>query len=259
MSGHTWASPPWFERWRRTLVAASIATLVAQQAAAQGVQLQAGSSSLYGAHGGSMDARGTTSTLTIGAGRLREEWVIGARVRKRYRLATITAGDDSLDFQLPTDVFGGGRYVPVRGAGVDLKVGALAVKGFAGATATARGAPFFQGATWGHISGMLFVDRPLTPRWRLASRTVFAARVTSIQSLEWQPEPSLKLAVAGGIGAGHRFAASSATIDRRWLAASAAYVTRDSAFRRLDIDSPMAGEVEADNFSLTIKPQPTWS
>ena len=135
------------------------------------MQLQAGSSSLFGAHGASIETRGQTHSFLLGAGRIRNRFTVGALMRKVTHGATFSVGDDTLDFQLPTDVFGGAHYFQVRGAGLDLTRRNLHIRGFVGAATKSTGAPFFRGAGWGPSVGMLFLDRKLTPRVQASHAT----------------------------------------------------------------------------------------
>src|SRR5438093_11633826 len=104
--------------WRALVAAAMWATSAGVAMAGQAMQVQAGSSSLCDAHWGSIEARGRSVALTVGAGTLHDRFTMGGRLQKTSRGMTYSFGDDTIDFQLPTDVFGVGRYLPVRGAGV---------------------------------------------------------------------------------------------------------------------------------------------
>src|SRR5262245_23632882 len=97
--------------------------IAAPSAIAQIVDVQAGSSSLFSAHGAALDYRSARTSTTVGAGRLGDRLTFGLLVRRSARAGIISVGDDVVDFQLPSDVFGGSRYMPVRGAGLTLARG----------------------------------------------------------------------------------------------------------------------------------------
>src|SRR5262249_10845678 len=150
---------------------------------------------------------------------------VGVRVKKAYRKATLSLGDDMVDFQLPTDVFGATRYVAVRGAGIAFTHDSTQWRGFAGTTAQSVGTPFFRGADWGRAVGMLFVDVPRRSRWRFVSRNAVTTELTSIQGVEWTRTDWLALGASGGIGANRPYYSSSALVERAWMSAQAAYVS----------------------------------
>jgi hypothetical protein len=236
-----------------------VLTVPARMVSAQAVLLQAGSSSLFDARGGAVEFRGPTSSISISAGQLQKQFVIGALLKKRTRAGTVRLGDDFIDLSLPTDVFDGARYIPIRGGGLELTRSQFHVVGMLGGTSINRGAPFFRGAKWDSPIGALFMDRALAARWHVFSRNAFSSRQTSIHGVEWRATDSLKLATAAGIGTGQPYVAASATLEERWLSASAAYARPHEGFGRVVADSPMTAEHEAENLSVTLRPRSWWS
>jgi len=236
-----------------------VLVLTRRNAFGQAFVLQGGSSSLFDAHGATIEARGSTISTALSIGQIQGEFVVGVQFKRTTRALTFRLGDDVVDFLLPTDVFGGGRYVPVRGAGVEMTRGKAHVMAMVGGTSTTRGGPFFHGARWGSPVGLLFVDRGVGERWHLFSRNAFSTRQTSISGVEWRPTDTLKLGAAGGAGAGRPYVATSATVERGWISGNAAYVHPHPAFSRLVVDSPTSAELENENLSLTLRPRPWWS
>ena len=243
----------------RALLGFSLWLLSAAPANAQAVQLQAGSSSLFGAHGASIETRGQTHSFLLGAGRIRNRFTVGALMRKVTHGVTFSVGDDTLDFQLPTDTFGGAHYLPVRGAGLDLTRRNLHIRGFVGAATESTGAPFFRGAGWGPSVGMLFLDKKLNPRLRAVSRNIFADTHTSIHGVEWTPRDKLTLAATAGVGGNKFYAAASAAFENRWITTSAGQISGRSSFRRINLDSPGSSETTGANMSVTFHPRDWWS
>ena len=68
----------------RVLLGFSLWLLSAVPAKAQAVQVQAGSSSLFGAHGASIVTRGQTHSFLLGAGRIRDRFTVGALMRQGH-------------------------------------------------------------------------------------------------------------------------------------------------------------------------------
>lgn len=244
---------------RSSMLALALAVVAAAPAAAQVVDVQAGSSSLYRAHGGSVELRSGASSVTLSAGALSSGYAVGGLFKKTTRDLTWSVGDDVLDFRLPTDVFTGNHYVPVRGVGIVARRPRTNVTIVAGATSTGRGSPFFRGATWGEPAAVVFADRSIAPGVVVFSRNVLAERLTSIQGVQWQARPAFTLAADAGIGANRGYASASASVERPWIDATAAYVSRSTGFRRVIADSPMASEVERENLAVTLKPSRQWS
>jgi hypothetical protein len=236
------------------------ASLVAvSPASAQVFRIQGGSSSLFAAHGASIELKGQRTSLSIGGGRLGQDVTIGFLGRKSVRGAIFSVGDEAVDFQLPTDIFGGSRYVSVRNAGVDVTRGRTHVRVLAGTTAATGGAPYFRGARWGAPISVLFVDREVTARLALFSRTAIAGRATSIHGLSWKPRASLGLAASGGIGANRPYVALGATSERRWVALNVAFVEQQPGFSRIAADDPLSAEPDRGNISLTVRPTSWWN
>ena len=244
---------------RSSLFALALAVTAAVPASAQVVDVQAGSSSLYRAHGGSVELRSGSSSVTLSAGALSSGYAVGGLFKKTTRNLTWSVGDDVLDFRLPTDVFTGDHYVPVRGVGLVARRPRTNVTIVAGATSTGRGSPFFRGATWGEPAAVVFADRSIAPGVVAFTRNVLAERMTSIHGVQWRARPAFTLAADAGIGANRGYASASATVERPWLDATAAYVSRSPGFRRIIADSPMASEIERENLALTLKPSRQWS
>ena len=243
----------------RAVAAAAALFALATPAAAQVIDLQAGSSSLFDAHGGSIGIRGRTSDLTIGFGTLQGRPAVGFRVTRTIRNLRLSAGDEFVDFQLPTDALAGARYVPIRGAGVEVARGPMTFHVFGGSTSERVGAPFFQGATWDQPMALAFADLPRGRHWRFTSQNAVGRRVTSIQSAEWRTGHALSLAGSAGVGADRPYAATSVTLEQPWISSRVGYTAQGAGFRRIEAASPMAGEVERENIAITLHPSARWT
>lgn len=225
-------------------------------AGAQVFQLGGGSSSLFEASGGSMEVHAQNYQGWFGVGSLHGQMTLGASLGWRWRGNLLTFGDNHIPFRLPTDVFDGSQYFLGRGAGISLTRGRLSLIGFAGATATGFNAPFFRGARAEDGVGTLFLDFKLSPKLTLFSRNVLSNRQTSINGLEWQPRPSLKTSLAGGVGANQGYMASSLTFERPWISVKGSYVLAGGQFRRIVVQSPLNSETDRENILVTLRPKP---
>jgi hypothetical protein len=226
---------------------------------AQVVQVQAGSSSLYDAHGGSVELRNGSVTLGVGAGQLGGSFTAGLSLRASVGSFIVGGGDQIVDFDLPTDVFGGSRYVPIRGAGLERRSARTRVVVIGGLTSQTMGAPFFKGARGGDGAGLVFVERQLTTRTKLFSKNAAAQKAASISGLAWRPREWLGFALAGGVGNAKPYAATSVEVSRSRLQLGASFVHQRPGFRRITLDSPLSAEPTAENVSVVVRPTSRWS
>ena len=247
------------ERATSAAFALLVLTILGRSITAQSVLLEGGSSSLFHADGGTVEIRGPGSSVSISAGQLQGQLIVGALLKKPTRAGTLRLGDGILDFSLPTDIFDGTRQISIRGAGLDTTVGQFHVAGMIGGTSTTRGAPFFRGARWDAALGSLFIDRPLGAKGHLFSRNAFSSRQTSIHGVDWRATDTLTLATAAGIGTNEPYVAASATWETAWLSARTTYVRPHEDFGRVTAESPMTAEHEAENLSFALRPHRWWS
>src|SRR5438309_7742485 len=82
---------------------------------AQIFRVQAGSSTLFGASGGSLNVRGPGYEGELGAGFLAGHFQYGLIGRTNFRGNTLSLGDDTVRVDLPTDVFDTSHYFLARG------------------------------------------------------------------------------------------------------------------------------------------------
>src|SRR5438874_9850685 len=89
-------------RFQSILIA--IAILIGS-ASAQVFRVQGGTSTLLNAEGGSVEFKAPNYSGTAGLGYYNGKVQFGAETRYQFRGYTILAGDDSVPFTLPTDIF----------------------------------------------------------------------------------------------------------------------------------------------------------
>ena len=223
------------------------------RASGQIFRLEAGTSSLYQAHGGSVGFHTQNYDGWLGIGSM-EGVRVGAFMRTKFRGSTLTIGDDAIPFRLGTDVFDTGHYFMGRGVGLTQQHGATRIFSFAGATSRGTGTPYFRTGDAEKGVGLLFLDHPLSDRLSLFSRNVFSSRQSSISGLEWQPWTGVRASVAGGFGANQGYGASSFTVDRDLYTLKAAYIVAGDQFRRITVQQPISSEVDRENVMFTLRP-----
>ncbi len=223
-------------------------------ASAQTFQVQGGASSLFQADGGSFKFWDPKYQGWVGAGNLAGQFRMGAFLQTQLRNHTLSFGDETIPFELPTDIFDGSHYFWGRGAGVSGKFDGFDVFAFAGATSSGFGAPFFQGARAERGAGLLFLTKQIKPSLGVFSRTVLSSRQTILNALEWRPRSSLRVGLTGGLGADEKYLASSLALDREWISLKAAYVLAGDQFRRVIVQTPLTAESDRENILVTLRP-----
>ena len=244
---------------RGVVLAMWLAVGFAHNSAAQVFHAQAGTSTLYDVDGGSLTIQGRGFDTTIGLGLLDDELRIGGRVRTTRGRVQFIAGDDALEFDLPTDVFGGAHYVPTRGIGLSTAGRRGSITALAGATSTRLGSPFFQAGTWDDPAAIVFADRQIGRRWRAISRNILSRTVTSLHGAEYETGYGLQVSGVAGVGGGDPYAALGTVFDRSRLRASAAYIATHSSFRRVVLTSLSSTEAVGANASVDFRPLAGWS
>ena len=245
--------------FRTGLACLFLAVLLRSPLQAQIFKLQGGDSTLFEAQGGSLDIKAQGYEGNLGAGFFEGHFQFGAVARTQFRDSTLIAGDDSIRFDLPTDIFDGGYYFYARGAGIERTGKDENVYFFGGVTSTWLGTSFFQSARAENPVAILFFDRRLTRTLRFYSRGVLAHHKTSLQSLEWRPRRWLKTAVTAGMGSGKGYFATSFDAETRKLALQASYIAASSDFRRITVSSILNSEADKGNVQGTYRPNSTMS
>jgi len=223
-------------------------------AVGQVFQLEGGSSSLFQAQGGSVQVRTLGFEGLLGGGMLDGQLRLGGLFRKKWHNSILAIGDDAISLRLPTDLFDSSHYVNGRGASISASNDRISILGFAGATSTGFGTPFFRGAAAEHPAGAFFVDAKLSSKWRLFSRNIASNHQTSISGVEWQPWRTFKTAIAGGVGSDQGYLSASLSADTRFVSWRSTYILAGDAFQRVSVTAPVSSENEKENFLLTVRP-----
>ncbi|HEY7352961.1 MAG TPA: carboxypeptidase-like regulatory domain-containing protein [Terriglobales bacterium] len=230
------------------------AIFLAAGSSAQVFRVQGGESTLLNAQGGSVEFKAPNYDGTVGLGFYNGRFEFGAETRYLFHKYTLLAGDDSVPFVLPTDVFDASHYFSARGAGVTRKYADQNFYAFAGTTSTWLGTGFFNAATSDDPVGLFFYERELSPELKFFSRNIASNRQTSLQSIEWQPEKWMKAAVTGGLGSNEKYFATSLDTETQKLAFKSSYVITGDMFRRITVSSPMSSEPNKENVQMLYRP-----
>jgi hypothetical protein len=165
----------------------ALTLLLPTRVGGQVFKVDAGSSTLYQAEGGSISVTAGNYTSDFGIGYFDSRIQFGARLRTRLFGNDVTAGDDTVDLRLPTDVFGSSPYFRVRGLGVSRASDGNKLYVFAGSTSDGVFTPFFNAGRSDRSLAAIFEDKRLSRTVRIVSRNLFSSKATSIQAIEWSP------------------------------------------------------------------------
>jgi hypothetical protein len=231
-----------------------LAMLLAGRASAQVFRVQGGTSTLLNAEGGSLEFKAPNYDGSVGLGFFDGHFRYGAETRYLLHGYTVLAGDESVPFTLPTDVFDASHYFSARGIGATKKNGDGKFYVFAGTTSTWLGTGFFNAATSDDPVGMFFYERKISDRLKFVSRNILSRRQTFLQGVEYQANPSLKASVTAGTGSNQKYLAAAMDEETEKLAFKASYVITGDMFQRVTVLSPMSSEVNKGNVQMLYRP-----
>src|SRR5215470_5376472 len=241
-------------RFRSQCAAVLFAMMLAAAAMGQVFRVQGGESTLLNAQGGSVEFKAPNYDGSVGLGFYNGRFEMGAETRYLYHGYIMLAGDESIPFTLPTDVFDGSHYFSARGFGATRTYENGHFYALAGTTSTLLGTAFFNAATSDWPAAIFFGERKLSPRLKFYTREIVSSRQTALEGLEWKASPWLKLAVAGGLGSNEKYFASSVNAETHTLALKASYIVTGDNFRRVTVLSPLASEANKGNVQMLYKP-----
>ena len=222
-------------------------------ASAQLIRVEAGASDIVPTQGGSISLQGPGYEGYLGVGELAGAFRLGTYAKTTFDSYQVTAGDQNLAFQLPTDLFGGSQYITTRGLGVTLP-GESRVFVFAGATTLGAGTPLFQAFQSQTPLGMVFIDKAVSDNFHFYSRNILSQQQTWIQGFDWRPQHWLKTGLSAGAGSNKPYFAASLDATRNWFEVKAGYIQASSGFRRITTPSLFAAEPDRENILVTMKP-----
>ena len=228
--------------------------LLSTALSAQVVRISAGSTDQYDASGGSIELNEGNLTSGFGMGSVGGGVRFGAYVRSKVHDHDITLGDQNIMIDLPTDLFGSGQQIDIRGLSVGTSTATTQELIFAGVESVSYGAPFFSVAANKEPVGIILYSHKFNDQWKFNSRNIFSREQTSIQGLEYRASRWLKVTSSAGIGAGQPYGAIGATADFNQLSIKAAYILQGRNFRRVQFDGLAVSEPLGANIAMNWKP-----
>jgi hypothetical protein len=228
--------------------------LLGAGASAQVFRVQGGESTMLNAQGGSVEFKAPNYDGSVGLGFFNGQLQFGAEGRYLFHGYTVLAGDRSIPFTLPTDVFDSSHYFSARGIGVTRTNERDRFYVFGGTTSTWLGTGFFNAATSESPVGIFLYERKLNRQLKFFSRNVISNRQTLLEGLEWKPRKWIAASIVGGIGSNQKYFASSLEFETEKLAFKSSYVITGDKFHRITVISPMSSEVNKGNVQMLYKP-----
>jgi len=230
------------------------ASILAPFASGQVFKVQAGTSTMLNADGGSVDFLAPNYQGSLGIGYFQDHFGVGGTFRSKYHGYTLVAGDDSVPFNLPTDVFDSSHYFMTRGIGISRSTQNGNLLFMAGSTSLGFGTGYFQIAQSENKVAVFFMERKLKHHLRLFSRNIAAGQMTSLQALNWEPKKWLDASVTGGLGSNQPYAATAVEVHTPTFGVKASYVDAGSEFRRVTVTTPLSSEVNRENIEVAYQP-----
>jgi len=222
-------------------------------AAAQVFEMTGGGSSLFQGEGGSLHVYGNSYSARFDLGVLDGSPRVGFLLEAPIRGFSWGLGDQTFSFTLPTDLFTP-AFLYGRGVSALRKDATSSLFMFAGATSRQFFVPFLSAANIDTPVGVLFYERQLAPRVRFFSQNVISGQQTSIQSLQWKFDKGTTLGIGAGIGGNQYYAASSISLDRRWLVFRGSYALAGKTFQRIRSTVTPMTESNRENLRLDLIP-----
>ena len=219
----------------------------------QAFSLTGGSSSMFEAHGASLEMRSPDYTGRLDLGYMNGP-SLGFSLLHLYRGDLLDAGDQQIPLVFPTDLFNRSYYFFGRGVSLLHKTKNTRLFMFAGVTSTSYWSPFLNVARGGSFTAAIFYERQLTRSVRWFSSNLYANHQTSIQSLEWSARKDIKAALSAGMGNDQPYAASSFSWSSTKFSVDASYALTGKTFQRVEITTPELTENDRENVQVVFSP-----
>ncbi|MGI4853885.1 MAG: hypothetical protein ACRYF4_07570 [Janthinobacterium lividum] len=220
---------------------------------AQLLELSGGTSTLYQAQGASLTLHGAGFESGLSGGMTNGHFLAGAYLRHVTPAATYSLGLQDLHFGLPTDLFSGEHRLAAVGVGISAQRSGTSMEAFLGESSTRLDSPYVQGFSRLKPTAVLLFARPVTPRLTVSSQLLFSSASTALTSLAWRPNRSLALAVSGGFGGRHHYAAASLNLDRPRQSLQAEYISAGTGFHRTGSQPDLSPEFLRENVSYVFR------
>jgi len=227
--------------------------LLVSLAPAQVFRVDGGATTLFNADGGTISMKAPNYDASFGAGTYAGHFELGAVARTKVMGYTVTAGDDSIRFNLPTDIFGNTAYYSARGIGISKNYEDSGFYVLGGLTSQWVGSSFFQAARSQDPVGIMFFHRHLTENLHFYSREIISTKTSALQALEWRPEKWLTSSITAGIGSGKPYFATAIEAEMRKLTLKGSYAYVSPDFRRITVPDIENSEPERENIEATYR------
>jgi len=227
--------------------------LLVSLAPAQVFRVDGGASTLFNADGGTISMKAPNYDASFGAGTYAGHFELGAVARTKVMGYTVTAGDDSIRFNLPTDIFGNTAYYSARGIGISKNYEDSGFYVLGGLTSQWVGSSFFQAARSQDPVGIMFFHRHLTENLHFYSREIISTKTSALQALEWRPEKWLTSSFTPGIGSGKPYFSIAIEAEMRKLTLKGSYAYVSPDFRRITVPDIENSEPERENIEATYR------
>jgi len=228
-------------------------------AAARGVKAQifevsAGASSLYGAEGGSVVIHGDGMETTVGGGVMQGRLALGGSSSRLIPGGSITAGQQDLGMQLPTDLFNTNSML--AGSGIGLRL--LATQGssftaFAGYSSAEGGTPLFRTTSLQEPLAYSKWIHPLGKKCTNSTTALFSRQMTALESIGCNKNPRFFYAATLGLGANAPYAAIALALQRRRWKFRGSYTYAAETFQRTTSMNEVTPEPVKENLALEYK------
>jgi hypothetical protein len=229
----------------------------AHPARAQVMQLNGGASSVGSGYGGSATLFGDRYQGWLGLG-YRGGWQVGTGLRWLIARDTLRLGDDAMTVTYPTDIFGTGYNLLLRGAGYSSTRGNTHANLFGGFSGVPSGAAIATSRTLDRPVGVAVLTRSYGERVTTFFHAVAAGHQTLLGGVSYRaPAASgidLHTAIVGGEGAGRAYGAISGEARDQVGEVHASYTASQSGFRRADVTAPVQTELDHENFTAVLRP-----
>lgn len=200
---------------------------------AQVFEVSAGASTQYGAEGGNVVIHGKDLDTTIGAGFVDGHFAAGGSSIRRIAGGTLTAGQQDLRMDLPTDVFDTSHIF--YGTGLGLQRSTRPGEGlslFGGLASEDGGSPLFRTSSLESATFFGQWHHQATQRCATTMTGIVSKTSAFLQSLDCSATPALHFAFTVGIGANHPYEAASLTLKKRRFNLRASYILTGTGFQR---------------------------
>jgi hypothetical protein len=198
------------------------------------IEVSGGASTLYSAEGGSIHLHGRSTDVLFGAGWTQGGFAAGGSATRRLANGgSLTAGQQELHMDLPTDVFDTAHTFFGVGLGAEHRFGDTGMlTTFAGALSLESGTPLFRTTSFGKLSQYGQWKSHVTSNCDVTAIVVSGIYKTGLGSLQCKRGRSLRVALSAGVGGGSPYLAISAIVDRQRFKLRSSYVYADSKFQR---------------------------